>query len=663
MTFTKGPKPRSNPADQGNQGVNDGTKTEVKIGVGNDPGKDVVNSTVEYDKIAETQRIFSQSQQIGGEIPQVILNQNRHIVPFSLFDLPERPKSADPTDAHGHKLSSSKPGPQVDDDDVPNGTKSSGGSPTRPTLPDHSNSWGTTTVNSKLREQVLREVFGPPHIHHHRRHAKSHNTLPRIRAPSNHKRSNLSESRVDEDHENQYKKWQPPTAPKTTTLATIDAPQRTIPDLEDIRTPLSASASAFEDMNMPNLGKIRTSDSTDSGKSVSSARRIKRRHSGMGLRRRRESASSYKLGDLEYFEEDGYGGDGEDAVFPMDNDKESPNGVASVEMPKPISEEQERSSENLSVPTGMTDGRAHPSTKEQVNNQLSIPRPEHLPSNPKEAQRWNTGQRVEYFLLLEDLTSGMGRPCVLDLKMGTRQYGIEASKKKRDSQRRKCKTTTSEQLGVRICGMQTFDVKKQEQTYEDKYYGRDLKAGREFRQALTRFLYDGVSYDSVVRRIPTILDKLTKLENMVRNLPRYRFYASSLLMFYDAQPENSQRAIEEAKKRSSEYGTKGRKPKEPPPIELKIVDFANCVTGEDELPPDAPCPPKHPDDVDRGYLRGLRTLRMYFQQILKDIYEDRYVERGEGEGVVLDIGGAGEPKGDQSWPQDVVEEDPGEVSV
>ena len=634
-------------------GTADVSDKEVGISVGHEPR-------------LEAPRIFSQSQQIGGEVPQVILNQNRHIVPFSLFGLPERPKSAGPAESYRDKLTS--PGIEAlrKEGAVTQMTKSSDGSPTRPPAPEHANSWGTTTVNSKLREQVLREVFAPPPIYHHRKHAKGHNTLPRIRTPSNHKRSNLSESRIDEDHTSLSDAWHDPATPEDVTLRETDSRKSSKQNNESGLMPLSASASAFEDVDLQSLEKVRTSDSADSGKSNSSARRIKRRHSGMGLRRRRESVSSYKAGDLEYYEEGTYGADGENEVFRMDNDKAHGNELQSTATSNPIEEENKQPLTDKEVNTEGPGTKQFSSAERIPDENGAVQRQEHLPLNPKEAQRWYTSQRLEYFLLLEDLTSGMGRPCVLDLKMGTRQYGIEADKKKRDSQRRKCKTTTSEQLGVRICGMQTFNVKKQEQRYEDKYYGRDLKAGREFQQALTRFLYDGVSYDSVVRRIPTILDKLSKLENIVRNLPGYRFYASSLLMFYDAEPEKSQRASEEAKRKSSDHANKARKTpdKSSPPIELKIVDFANCVTGEDGIPPDAPCPPKHPDDVDRGYLRGLRTLRMYLQKILNDIYEGTYVERGEGEGVALDMGGTGgKPDSEQSWAEDVVEDDPGEVSI
>lgn len=254
-----------------------------------------------------------------------------------------------------------------------------------------------------------------------------------------------------------------------------------------------------------------------------------------------------------------------------------------------------------------------PSPSEEMKK---IPRP----VNPKEAQTQHD-PRVEYFLLLEDLTAGMKRPCIMDLKMGTRQYGVDANPKKQKSQQGKCAKTTSRELGVRVCGLQVWDVETQSYVFKDKYFGRDLKAGREFQDTLTRFLYDGVDPSSILRHIPTVLQKLSQLETIIRRLRGYRFYAASLLMFYDgdASSDEYDTSIDDS---STDFATDTEEALRRPrrnkrEIDFKMADFANSVT-EGDLTKDKPCPPQHPNEADRGFLRGLRSLRKYFLKIQQD---------------------------------------------
>ncbi|KAL3491649.1 hypothetical protein BJX62DRAFT_204391 [Aspergillus germanicus] len=602
------------------------------------------NTASQATQPGEKERIFSQKQ-VTGIVPKVILENNRHIIPVDLFSGHQRPRSADIPNSGGHMFSH-QPGFVI-------GEQSPQASDIGFSPPQVKKTWGATTVNRKLQEQVLREVFSPPAIHHHRRHARGHLTLPRTSSDGHRRPVNLPEERP-------LSKPRTPLQNESPRSAAIDIVKE-----EGEGPGLSSSASTALEASQKRLESVRSEGVAQRSSSVSRARRVRRRHSGSGLQRRGTMDSNSGGGELIFFEDEGYGGDKEDEIFAMEDD----TGVSSS-----TSRERKLSS---SVPSkgpgfvsenGWTSNNHHPGpVRNAIFAGFNPSNSAELPANPMEAQT-RKDERVQFFLLLEDLTAGMNKPCVLDLKMGTRQYGIEANDKKRKSQRRKCQNTTSQQLGVRLCGMQTWNVRKQEYTFEDKYFGRDLKSGREFQDALTRFLYDGISYLSVAKKIPVILEKLAKLENMIRRLKRYRLYASSLLILYDGEQSPSQKLPQLEPPTS----TNGRKPLQRRvsddghnniDVQLKIVDFANCITGEDELSPDAPCPPQHPDDIDRGYLRGLRTLRMYFQRIMKEVNQDEYIERGEGEGMALNpqLPGSDHPS-ERYWDENVMENDPGDVS-
>ena len=596
VTFSKAPK--SDQADNSNPKPT----TEAGSSRGSDAGRKH-SVSIEQD-LAPQPRIVSHSQRLDS-IPEVIVAQNRHIIPYKYLGLPERPRSADPT--HNRRKS-------TDLDTVErNGSQSS---TSRPPPPEHSPSWGNTTVNEGLREKVLREVFGPPPIQYKKGHGPSHSTIPRMKEPGSRRKSNLSiQTLGSPQHQPSHSENGDAAEASNTTLngsAIVDENEsRSDPDK------YSTSASVYDDLRHE-LERVRTTESVSSGTSsrTDSKPHVKRRHSGMSLRRRRKSVNGSDHPNLEYIEDEAMVEKPQNEVFTMDEDQARAKGESEQSL------------------NGTSEAKRQPDVPHDTSPGTSML--EQRPANPKEAKSGtDSTDRVAYFILLEDLTSGMGRPCVLDLKMGTRQYGVDATKKKKESQQRKCKTTTSSQLGVRICGMQTFDKKTKKVSYEDKYFGRDLKAGREFRDALTRFLYDGVSYASVARHIPIVVRKISKLESMVRRLPGYRLYASSLLMFYDTEPEKSRDAEEATKNGVDIAKQKKAEDKDwPPPIELKLVDFAHGIIGEDPLPEGAATPPAHLKDVDRGYLRGLRTLKLYFERILHDIKREEYVERGEGEGSI-----------------------------
>ena len=201
-------------------------------------------------------------------------------------------------------------------------------------------------------------------------------------------------------------------------------------------------------------------------------------------------------------------------------------------------------------------------------------------------------QNPQVYLLLENLVAGYTHPCVIDIKIGTRQYADNVSTAKKERKMAKAASSTISTLGLRLSGMQVYrGAGGGRFLCRDKYYGRALSDDGFFGAIEEYLLVEPEDQDEKPSLRLDVLEALdervAKMAKTVESLESYRFYTSSLLITYDGEQKNVP---------GSQL------------INLRIIDFAHATFEglDDEVKHEGP---------DQGFLFGLKSLRQILSKL------------------------------------------------
>ncbi|KAL0591869.1 hypothetical protein ABG067_001012 [Albugo candida] len=157
------------------------------------------------------------------------------------------------------------------------------------------------------------------------------------------------------------------------------------------------------------------------------------------------------------------------------------------------------------------------------------------------------------FLVLEDLTWKFDKPCVMDVKLGTKSYEATACSEKVAYE--KSKFPLQEEMGFRIQGIKVYDPSACRYIEYDKYFGR-LPTSKEDVSRTFAHYFQFLSQTRRKQVIREFIVRLEQLKSWFETQHDFEFIASSLLFMHDQETKALPKSH----------------------VDLRIIDFAHVQT-------------------------------------------------------------------------------------
>eukprot|EP01091_Cochliopodium_minus_P008886 TRINITY_DN2088_c1_g1_i1.p1 TRINITY_DN2088_c1_g1~~TRINITY_DN2088_c1_g1_i1.p1 ORF type:complete len:513 (-),score=139.71 TRINITY_DN2088_c1_g1_i1:51-1589(-) len=173
------------------------------------------------------------------------------------------------------------------------------------------------------------------------------------------------------------------------------------------------------------------------------------------------------------------------------------------------------------------------------------------------------------YMVLDDLTSGMKKPSILDLKLGQITYNCKATEYIKDRKSSKC--PYQYEIGFRCCGMKSWNKEKKKYEIKDRLWGRELDEKKTSEKIFKVFFGEGSAKEKQgesfkgegkkIRRkiVKACLIKIEKFIEWFQKQTKYLIFSASLLIVFDSE-------MNEEELSDSEISEK---------INIKLIDFSH----------------------------------------------------------------------------------------